>query len=62
MPIRICPKCKKSFTRKDIYNYHINRKNSCIDELSKIEILEKKVKELDDKLTALLEEKKEDTL
>lgn len=29
--IHTCPKCKKIFTRKSHYTYHINRKNPCID-------------------------------
>jgi hypothetical protein len=27
-----CPKCKKKIKRIDAYNYHINRKNSCLIE------------------------------
>ena len=30
MVIRSCPICSKEFSRKDRYDYHINRKNPCV--------------------------------
>lgn len=53
-----CEKCLKDFTRLDGYTYHINRKNSCIvndkpKKISKIDELEQKNKEQDEKIQEL---------
>lgn len=33
----ICSKCNKSFDRKNNYEYHINRKFSCVPQNTKLE-------------------------
>ena len=59
-----CYKCKKKFDKKSTYEYHINRKFSCLTEersakKDKIQELEEKIKEINEKLEKLLQKKDE---
>lgn len=55
----ICHKCNKKFTHKASYDYHINKKNPCVPPLDKIQELEEKIKEINEKLQYLLQKKDE---
>ena len=46
-----CYKCKKKFDRKSTYEYHINRKLSCIIEERPIK--KDKIKELEERIEQL---------
>ncbi len=46
-----CYKCKKKFDRKSTYEYHINRKLSCIVEERPIK--KDKIKELEERIEQL---------
>ena len=56
-----CSKRNKTFDRKNNYEFHINRKNPCIPYPNKIEILDIKNKELENRIN-ILEEKLEQLL
>lgn len=59
-----CYKCKKKFNKKSTYEYHINRKYSCIIEereikKDKIQELEEKIIEIQEQMKQLLQKKDE---